>query len=89
MPTALTVQLPDSFFKSFNIPEKKLPDFIRQTLAIELYREGRLSIGKARELAGFGNKWEMIRLLSEKGVAIDYDGDDAASDLETLGVLLP
>jgi predicted HTH domain antitoxin len=83
MPTALTVQLPDSFINSFNIPKKKLPDFIRQTLAVELYREGRLSIGKARELAGFGNKWEMIRLLSEKGVAVDYDRDDAAADLKT------
>ena len=58
MPTALTVQLPDSFINSFNIPKKKLPDFIRQALAVELYREGRLSIGKARELAGFGNKWK-------------------------------
>jgi predicted HTH domain antitoxin len=85
MPTALTVQLPDSFINSFNIPKKKLPDFIRQTLAVELYREGRLSIGKARELAGFGNKWEMIRLLSEKGVA---DRDDAAADLKTLEALL-
>jgi predicted HTH domain antitoxin len=89
MPTSLTVQLPDSFVKSFDIPPKKLPEFIRQTLAVELYREGRLSLGKARELAGFGNKWEMVRLLSEKGVAIDYSGDDAAADLRTLGTLLP
>lgn len=89
MPMALTVQLPDSFVHSFNIPKRKLPEFIRQTLAVELYREGRLSIGKARELAGFGNKWEMIRLLSEKGVAIDYDEDDAAADFKTLETLLP
>ena len=89
MPTALTVILPDSLINTFNIPKKKLPDFLRQTLAVELYREGRLSIGKARELAGFSNKWEMIRLLSEKGVAIDYDGDDASADLNTLEAILP
>jgi predicted HTH domain antitoxin len=89
MPTALTIQLPDSFVKSCAIPKKKLPEFIRQTLAVELYREGQLSIGKARELAGFNNKWEMVQLLNEKGVAIDYNDDDAAADLTTLVTLLP
>jgi len=89
MPTALTLNLPDSFVNSFDIPKKKLPEFIRQVLAVELYREGRLSLGKARELAGFGNKWEMMRLLSEKGVSIDYGSDDAAQDLKAIEALMP
>lgn len=89
MPTALTMQLPDSFVKAFNIPKKKLPEFIRKTVAVELYREGRLSLGKARELAGFGNKWEMVQLLNEKGVSLDYTSEDATDDLRSLEVVLP
>jgi len=39
---------------------------------VELCREGRLSLGKAAELAGAKSKWEMLILLSERGVPRDY-----------------
>ena len=52
-------------------------------MAIELYREGRLSLGKAAELADAKNKWELLLLLNEKGVSIDYTSDDAEKDLKT------
>ena len=42
---------------------------------VELYREGKLSLGKAAEVAGVRNKWEMLMLLNEKGVAIDYTAE--------------
>lgn len=56
----------------------------KRSLAVELYREGKLSLGKAAELAGFQNKWEMLMLLAEKGVTIDYTAEDARKDLKTL-----
>jgi predicted HTH domain antitoxin len=56
--------------------------------AVELYREGRLSLGKAAELAGARSKWEMLLLLSERGVPLDYTADDAGKNLQTLGDVL-
>ena len=55
-----------------------------RSLAVELYREGRLSLGKAAELAGTKSKWEMLMLLSERGVPLDYSANDAEKDLRTL-----
>jgi predicted HTH domain antitoxin len=59
-----------------------------RSLAVELYREGRLSLGKAAELAGARSKWEMLMLLSERGVPLDYTADDAKKDLQTLESVL-
>lgn len=55
---------------------------------MELYREGRLSLGKAAELAGTKSKWEMLMLLSERGVPLDYTVQDAKKDLKTLKEVL-
>jgi predicted HTH domain antitoxin len=54
------------------------------SLAVELYSEGRLFLGKAAELAGTKSKWEMLMLFSEKGVPLDYTANDAEKDLMTL-----
>ncbi|MDD2755373.1 MAG: UPF0175 family protein [Methanothrix sp.] len=62
--------------------------FIKRSLAVELYREGRLSLGKAAELAGTKSKWEMLMLLRERGVPLDYTADDAEKDFKTLKSVL-
>jgi AbrB family transcriptional regulator (stage V sporulation protein T) len=59
-----------------------------RSLAVDLYREGRLSLGKAAELAEAKSKWEMLMLLSERGVPLDYTADDAEKDLQTLESVL-
>jgi len=59
-----------------------------RSLAVELYREGRLSLGKAAELAGARSKWVMQVLLSERGVPLDYTADDAEKDFHTLKSVL-
>ena len=48
------------------------------------YGDGKLSLGKAAEVAGVWNKWEMVLLLNEKCIPIDYTAKDAEKDLETL-----
>lgn len=78
------ITLPDTILSSIKIRKSDLNQFLRRTLAVALYREGRLSLGKAAELAGVRNKWEMILMLDEKGVPLDYDAEDAEADLRTL-----
>lgn len=82
------VNLPSSFLTATKVKETELGVFIRRSLAVELYREGKLSLGKAAEVAGVRNKWEMLMLLNEKGVAIDYTAKDAEDDLKTLKEVL-
>lgn len=78
------VNLPRSFLAALKVGEDELDLFIRRSLAVELYREGTLSLGKAAEVAGARNTWEMLMLLNEKGVPLDYTADDAEKDLKTL-----
>lgn len=80
----LTVALPEFLVDAIDIDKNKLEEYVRHTLAVDLYREGKLSLGKAKELAGLSNKWEMIRLLDSRGVAIRYTADDAQEDLDNL-----
>ncbi|MEA3293799.1 MAG: UPF0175 family protein [Euryarchaeota archaeon] len=83
-----TINLPPSFPISVKIREDEIPNFIKRTLAIELYREGKLSLGKAAELAGARNKWEMLIILDNMGVALNYTVEDAKEDLSTLEEIL-
>jgi predicted HTH domain antitoxin len=82
------VDLPGSVLALIKVDKDQLGPFIKRSLAVELYREGRLSLGKAAELAGARSKWEMLLLLSERGVPLDYTADDAGKDLQTLGDML-
>ncbi len=84
----LTIDFPESAFISLKVPKDLRPDFLRRTVAVALYREGRISLGKAKEIAGLENKWEMIQLLNERGVDFNYTSRDAADDLQTLNRLL-
>lgn len=59
------------------IPELKVE------LALHLYAEGRLSIGKARELAGM-SLWDFRQLLASRRIPAHYDQDDLDRDVITL-----
>lgn len=82
------VSLPSSFPLAVRVSESEMPDFIKRTLAIELYREGKLSLGKAAELADARNKWEMLNILDLRGISLHYDVGDAEDDLNTLDEIL-
>ena len=56
---------------------------IKTELAIYLYAEGRLSIGKARELAGL-SLWEFRQLLASRQIFAHYNENDLLADVATL-----
>lgn len=60
----------------------------KRSLAVELFWEGKLSLGKAAELAGARNKQKMLMLLSERGVPLDYTVQESKKDLQTLKEVL-
>ncbi|HEX3127257.1 MAG TPA: UPF0175 family protein [Thermoanaerobaculia bacterium] len=58
-------------------------DQIRIELAAHLYAQGRLSLGKAHELAGL-SLWEFRQLLGLRHIGPHFDAEDLSQDLETL-----
>lgn len=58
----------------------------KQELAVSLYAQGRLSVGKAGELAGM-SLWRFRQLLALRGVPPHYDIPDLEQDLATLRAL--
>ena len=59
------------------------PSEVKVELALHLYAQGRLSIGKARELAGMA-LWEFRQLLASRRIAPHYDEADLDEDVATL-----
>ncbi len=59
------------------------PTELKVELAIHLYAQGRLSFGKARELAGMA-LWEFRQLLASRRIAPHYDAADLDEDLDAL-----
>lgn len=55
-------------------------------LAVSLYAQGRLSIGKACELAGMA-LWEFRQLLGSRRIPPHYDVVDLEEDIATLNEL--
>lgn len=52
-------------------------------LAVHLYEHGRLSVGKAHELAGL-SLWEFRQLLGFRQIPPHFGAEDLEQDLETL-----
>ena len=56
---------------------------LKRGLAIHLFREGKLSFGKAREMAGLP-VWDFHNLLGSRNIPIHYGIEEYESDLVTL-----
>ena len=74
---------------SIEIPREVLhaarmtPQDLRRELAIYLFQQGRLSFGKAREMAGM-TVWAFQQLLASREIPVHYDVEDYEEDLATL-----
>ncbi len=60
----INLQLPRDLLGALNIPEAQLVPEILELLALELFRQERISTGKAAELLGI-SKWEFVQLLAQ------------------------
>ncbi|MBC7090736.1 MAG: UPF0175 family protein [Nitrososphaeria archaeon] len=67
--------------------EKALEHYIsewRLKKAVELYRDGLVTLPRAAEIAGV-SVWEMTNILAEKKVTVQYSVEDLEEDLRVLG----
>ena len=78
MDVMATIEIPRHVLESARVT----PEEARVELALELYRQRRLSIGHARELAG-KSLWEFRQLLASRRIAPHYGVDDLDEDMRT------
>ena len=88
--TSLTValDLPRDLLGALDVPQTEIEARLRELIALELFREGRISSGKGAELLGI-SKLAFIQLLSQHQIETFTETlDELESDLETLDRLL-
>ena len=77
----LTVQIPEDILYTLNETKKEFTRKMKLYAAGELYRLGKLSMGKAAELAGM-NKVDFLFELGRYDIpAINYDEDDFGEEI--------
>lgn len=79
MTTAAHLEIPLDVLDSARLTLEEL----RTELAVHLYEQGRLPLGKAHELAGL-SVWEFRQLLGSRRISPHLDVEDLNQDLETL-----
>lgn len=79
MSATISVQVPRDILHAARLTV----DELKQELALALFQQGRLSFGKAREMAGM-SVWDFQLLLGARKIPVHYDLSDYEDDLATL-----
>ena len=77
---SLQLAIPDSILRAIRLPEQRIEKELLCELAVSLYAQDLLSLGKARELAQL-SKYEFGQLLAQRGIQRHYGAEELADDL--------
>lgn len=77
------IPVPRELKNILHVSEDEVGKEALKSIAVELYREGKVSMGKAAEIAGI-SKIEMMGVLREKKVPLQYTEKDLKEDLKAL-----
>lgn len=79
MSATVPIEIPREIMRS----TRMTPQEMKRDLAILLFQQGKLSFGKAREMAGM-TAWTFQQLLGSRGVPVHYNVEEYEEDLQTL-----
>ena len=79
MSETVCLEIPDDILHATRMTPKE----IKRELAILLFEQGKLSFGKARELAQL-SAWDFQSLLAFRDIPLHYDVEEYEEDLDTL-----
>lgn len=65
MSSVITIEIPREIIHA----TRMTPDELRRELAMHLFQQGKLSFGKAREMAGM-TVWTFQQLLGSRGIPV-------------------
>lgn len=77
------LRLPHEIITICKVRENELEAFLKIALAIKLFKEGLVSIGKASEITGVSRN-ETMDLLGERRIPLHYTVEDLEEDVKTL-----
>ncbi|MBD2426222.1 UPF0175 family protein [Phormidium sp. FACHB-1136] len=84
----INLNLPRDLLAALNLPESQLPQHILEILALELFRQQRISAGKASELLSI-SKLGFIELLAQHQIPYFTETpDELAAEIATVEHLL-
>jgi predicted HTH domain antitoxin len=87
MNTTVTFELPEDVVAAANLQREKLSDATLQLFVLELYREERISLGRASEICKMTVS-EFMDFSARRQVPLHYHESDLLADRKTLGKLL-
>jgi predicted HTH domain antitoxin len=77
---AVTLTIPDSILEGLRLPEGEIESRLRLELAVALYSQGALSLGKAAELSQT-SRFRMAEVAADRGIPRQYGEEELADDL--------
>jgi predicted HTH domain antitoxin len=77
-----TLEIPREILDSARLS----PEELKKELAVHLYAQGRLSVGKAKDLAGMA-LWSFQQLLGSRQIPVHLEPADLDDDLDALSAL--
>lgn len=86
----LTISIPDEFGGLLGSSMEERERHACEALAMELYREGKISLRRMGEMAGVGgDHWAADRLRASRNAPLNYSAEDLEGDREAAKRLLP
>ncbi len=79
--SAVTLQLPDDLDLALNVPADELAHAVLVAAAVKLFERGKISAGKAAELAGMPKPLFLVTLAEWGGSASTLSAEDIAQDI--------
>ena len=76
---SVTLEVPNEVTQAMRLPPQEAEARLRLELAIGLYTQRLLPLGKAAQLAGL-NRWELEDTLARRGIPAPYSEEDLAHD---------
>jgi predicted HTH domain antitoxin len=77
----LSIDIPDDVRTTLESSWGDLSGRLRETLALDGYRQGLLSLAQVRRLLGLATRWDAQQFLGSRGVAV-FDLDTSELDRE-------
>ena len=83
------IELPSDILYSQGVYENRAEYFVKKNFLLELYREGKISLGRMAALLGM-NRMEMLGVMKDSDIPLNYGTQELEEDMETakrLGML--
>jgi len=83
------IQLPGDILYSQGINKERIEYFVKKNFLLELYREGKISLGRMATLLGV-NRIEMLGIMKDLNVPLNYGLTELEEDIKTakkLGII--